>query len=1200
MNTVFHRFNTARCGPAPRLLSWVFAGLAWACALQAQAQPSQVPLTSRSAPPPAPNVMVTIDNSGSMTFDAMPEGWINLNGGWLYLVDSNAGGFPNNPRRTGGGNSQTGTVVSIKGDTSVVYQMQYRSPQVNSIWYNPAITYLPWVSSDGVTRMGNSDPAKAPWHPTDPTATFDLVTSPQSISNRWFTAAGSLSKKAATKNFYPGLYYILGAGADPTNTASYTEVDINSGTEFGPYDTRTDCKSLASGKCTQAEERQNFANWFTYYRAREAFAKGAVSETLANFVGRIRAGWGLINPPSNTSVVQQEVKLIDSAGLTTMLTGIQGYVSDGGTPLRRALAAVGEYFSKTDSSNPWADTPGDPNSKFLACRRSVNVLMTDGYYNDQNYSGPGNVDGADGPEKILNPATNTTFQYAPVTPFKDSYSDTLSDVAMQYFIKDLQPGIDNRIPVTTTDMAYWQHLTEYTVGIGVFGTLLPPNPTAADKQAAIAAIKAGTKSWPDGTTNQIDDLFHAAVNTGGDFYTVKDPKALASSLQEAFYGAVSPPVSEGGVAVNGNALITGSLKLVPWYSTPAWYGELNAYALDATGKFSSTPTWSASKGLPAAADRTLYTWDSTSGPIPFNDQNATLVAEVGSKALINFIRGDRSQEGVGQTYRQRVRLLGDIVDSQPVYVKGLVDLNYDPLDASYRSYVDAKKARQSSVVFVGANDGMLHAFSGEDGKELYGYLPRTGLKNLAKLADKGYGTSNNYHQFFVDGPMVEADALIATRRNATPAWANLVVGSMGVGGTSIYALHVDTTDPTVLDANTLLWEKSASDIANLGYVVSPMAVGKLKGKAGWVALVGNGAFSKSGVASLLVVDLATGVLQQDELVLDSAGGNGLMGVTALLDSKTQEIVGAYAGDLQGNVWRIDFGATGLAAIGFGGKPLFTAKASGAGQPITVAPQWVKAPSGPGRVVVFGTGRLLTSADSGSTQQQTLYGVLDPTLDGVSSVAATSPFGAVTDGRSLLSPRTPSAKPMTNPATGVSTSYYEITGSPMDWTKQKGWYMDMPFPTGAESTDGKQRETYPVVILQSAFAFFQTVVPPAAGSDCGTASGGGYNYLLNVGTGLPSTTPTFDTNGDGKVNDQDLVNVGGMSTGADGADKLVTDGSASAGGSPGGSGGGTCPDGKVAVRDESSIGSQLICVDKPPVGGGVVKDRIWRRIVNPPL
>jgi type IV pilus assembly protein PilY1 len=638
------------------------------------------------------------------------------------------------------------------------------------------------------------------------------------------------------------------------------------------------------------------------------------------------------------------------------------------------------------------------------------------------------------------------------------------------------------------------------------------------------------------------------------------------------------------------------LKLVPKYQSASWNGDLEAYEIDAAGLVSDKPTWVASDltKLPAAKDRNLYTWDGSTavkfvhgtGADTMGQANSTTV---GSASLTNYIRGDATDEGVGNLYRSRgKKYLGDFVNSPPVYVKGLVDLNYDSIGTGYRDYVALKKARSNAVVFLGGNAGVLHAFHGGTGAELFGYLPRAGLGNLHTIAEKDYGTPSNYHRYFVDGPVTETDAFIKTRRNTTAAaWSNLLVGSMGAGGTGFFALHVDTSNPTTLDANTLLWERSAADDDNIGYIISEIAVGKLKG-GGWKAFVGNGVDSKSGAAALLVVDLATGTIDKT-LAVDSSG-NGLMGVSLLKDKSTQEVVGAYAGDLKGNLWRFDFGSTGLPAnwaVGFKGKPLFTAQMGTAQQAITIAPTYLSHSEGPGRVVLFGTGKLLSTDDAKSTTTQSFYGVLDPTADGASAEKDKSPFDAVDDDRQLLQPRTIVTTPV---ATKDGKSYYAVTGSPVQWGSQYGWMMDLPF--------SGQRDIYPPVIVAGTYVLVQTMLPAGDAADCEVSSGTGYNYFLTARDGSPLTSPIFDTTGDGIIDEKDTI-AAGYSTSADGSDRVLdSDDSGGSGGGGGGGGGGLkCRVGyHAALIEPTNPKGEWACY---PNASKTIVDRIWRQIMNPP-
>lgn len=1203
---------------APALASLVLAAVFSAWSSLSWAEPDQMPLTTRSAPPPAPNVMMTIDDSGSMLSDAMPEGTFTVNGKSVGLVTHFwPGAFPADPRKGGnGGSYQYCTVTAIKGGEGV-YQAQFRSPQINSIWYNPDIRYRPWVSTDGVNRMADSSATNASWDPIIGTAKTNLVnTRASAVPTRWCTSSSTTD--TVSRQFYPGLYYILRTGGDPTLVASYDRYDIAVNGEHAPAvknAARTDC---AGARCTMAEERTNFANWYTYYRMRESLTKAAVSETFANFKGKIRAGWGQINPGNGnmntTSVVQQGINTLDAAYLTSLLTNVQKIESWPGTPLRTAIdstSGVGPYFQKTDADNPWLTTVGTANSGLLSCRRSVNVLMTDGYYND-SYSGS-NVDntlGTDYSSAVNNPNGYSPTRYSPAAPYSDNYSSTLADAAMKYYVTDLQAGAENKVPPVDGDIAYWQHLTQFTVGLGVKGTL--DSSSAAAKLATIKAIKAGTLSWPDPSGSQaakIDDLWHAAVNTGGDFYSVRNVTELADALGDAFGRAAGSENKEAGVAVSSGSVVSGSLKIVPKYRSGSWVGDVDAYKLDAQGNAPATPTWSASNGLPAWASRNLFTWNGSSAvPFTWSGMGSAANTLVGSEAIANYIRGDTSQEGVGNPYRNRSgKLLGDFINSPPVYVKDQVSLGYSALDSSYTAYLTAKATRSNGVVFVGSNDGMMHAFDGATGAELMGYLPRAGLSKLNLLTNKDYGTPSNYHRFFVDGPSIETDAYITTRRSATASWSNVVVSTMGAGGTGIFAMHVPTASPTSLDADTILWERSAADDTDFGYMIGEPAVGKIQGgtlSSGWKVFVGNGVDSASGRAVLMVIDLASGAV--NKIQLDSGSGNGATGVALVKDSKGQ-VVAAYVGDLKGQLWRVDFGDaanTSSWQVGFNNKPLFQAKSSaGDQQPITTAPLvMARSDSAVGRLVVFGTGKLTTEVDADSTKVQTVYGVLDPVADGSTSVGVTGPFEAVSDDRDLLVVRTVSATPV---LAADGRYYFAMTGAAIDWNTKRGWYMDLPI--------SGQRVLYPAQNPIGDYVLVQTMVPAAAAAECSVSYGSGVNYLLMANTGMPSTDPTYDTNNDGKIDSKDLdtngdgtvdandARYGGYKTNADGRDEvIVTDSSGGGAGDPNK----TCQAGFVLtwVGDTGATG-QWLCLKKPAGGVGgskVIIDRVWRQIVNPPM
>lgn len=1236
----------------PRSRRWAtgfaLVGAAFVPMLSQATEPAQIPLTSRVSEPPPPNVMLTIDDSGSMLADFMPEGNFKVkykDGGTdleavLTFGSYWVGAYPADWRKlcTSGlrgcrsgtwpiGNYLRGVVTGLK-TSPPIYQIQYRSPDVNAIYYNPDLRYLPWYKPDGSERMANSTPSAARLDPVVSNGTFDLTHNYKDskgtyakITTTWFT--GPATSESTQKEFYPGLYYRLTTGADPTKAASYVAYDINATdgkyAPDVPHDNRTECTErdadgniVGKVKCTQEQERQNFANWFTYYRMRESLTKAAVSETLVAFKDKLRLGWARINKEDEDNIdgesftrIEVEsnggpMRPLNADRLTTVLTGVQGIKSWPSTPLRTALNEIGRYFDlslRSETGNPWLTDPASGNSGKLECRRSVDLMMTDGYYND-SYTGTGNQDNTDGTDYAgleNNPYGYSPTKYTAQRPFSDGYSNTLADIAMRYYKNDLESSMKNKVAPITGDIAYWQHLTQFMVGLGVKGTLNSSTPK--DKAETLAKITAGDLAWPNPcgscTAQKIDDMWHAAVNTGGDFYSVSNVTELTTALQNAFGKAAGYEAKEAGVATASATIVAENVKYVPKYKSVSWYGDLEAWALNDRGETEgATAKWKASEHVPAHADRNLFTWfvdgDKHYGvEFKWGAMGASNEAKVGSQNLTNYIRGETKYEsGDEKQFRSRAgQPLGDFVNSPPVVVQGLVDLGYSAIESSYVDYVAAKKARSDSAIFLGGNDGMLHAFRGSTGEEVYGYLPREGLTHLATIAAPDYGTAANFHRFFVDGPVSETDAFITLPGGSSPEWSNLVIGSMGAGGKAFFALHVPTASPTSLGSKTVLWENSGEADGDVGYMFADFAVGKLKG-GGWKAFVGNGAYSTNGNAVLLIVDVASGTIEK-KITVEKSGSNGLMGVSLVKDDTTKEVVAAYAGDLQGNVWRFDFagGAPDDWNVSFKGRPLFQATGpTGQPQPITVPPMFVNHSKG-GRVVLFGTGRLIDSADADSTDVQSYYGVWDKTRVGESALDATSSFDGVDVDRSALQVHTVSMTPKET-TTGI---FYEIATSPVDWENQLGWMFDLPF--------SHQRVVYPSVILGNQYVLLSSIVPAPVAEECESTNGLGYNYILSAQDGTQIDEPIFDTDGDGDVDGDDQIAAGFQSS-SDGRDALVSEPGKPLIGGDGGEGL-ICNTENNCKRVELPDPKDDCDPDAGEICENEVKDRIWKQIVTPP-
>lgn len=1142
--------------------------------------PGQLPLLTKTGAGVPPNIMLTMDDSGSMAFRHMPED--------KFAADTFATANPVNSRTVRwdpNDTYQTGTNFSgtIPGDinsTNWVLRAM-RSPDTNTMFYNPEIRYQPWFTSDGVTRRANSPVNKAfldPLVQTGAAGTYVNLTSyvvPSGSSNWCYSQAsvadpgngGCASRTNSVVTHDPGVYFRLGKTAgvykSVTGYSNYTGYTINSAGPFTKYPNRLDCLGAT---CSQAEERQNFANWFSYYRTRNLLARGSMMEAFAPESNTFRMGFGRINKGSasvdgqNTTVIESSstyggggVRAFTSTRKTNLFKWLEDLPASGGTPLVEAMKAVGDYYSRTDNRSPWTDDPSVANTvtNNKTCRRSYHIIMTDGYWNGPGVS-VGNSDNTNGSNIT---GVGATYKYVASKPYSDGTSNTLADVAMQYWKTDLQPSMVNNVSPSGDNISFWQNMTNFTVGLGVRGSLNP----AVD----LPALTAGTKVWPAAASGQtasnVDDLWHAAVNSRGKFFSAKDPKELSDSIKAILSGATGAGGATAGVATASTVLSATNRKYVPTFTPGSWYGDISANPLDATGQVTAA-VWNASSRMPAWNARNIVTWDtglSSPAGVPFkwsslsagNKAALGTVASTYTTQFIDFLWGDHSNEGVGFPFRSRLTaggapfILGDFVNANPVLVQDNFDGMYNVLglgsgtatDPYYGDFINAKAAR-TSVLFAGSNDGMLHAFIDSkgataasaltDGQEVFAYVPRAVYSNLYKLADKTYGTPGTLeHQFFVDGPLRESDAYVKAPGASTPSWRNYLTGSLGAGGRAVFAL--DVTDLTTLGPNTVRWEISSDDDPDLGYVLTPIRVGVLQ-NGRWVAIFGNGFASTNGYATLFVVDIENaassnastraGAIQK--LNVDTTGNNGLGGVTFVHDASGQ-IASIFAGDLKGNMWKFAYSASAPSKfVVSGGAALFAATSStGVAQPITSSPAIYNHSQG-GYLVVFGTGKLFSTADAVDTATQSVYAVWDKTAD-----TMTRPLG-----RSLMAPRTLTAFNGTGGAAG--TTFYSMSGAAMDWTTQRGYVVDL----GSAIPGG--RVIYPTQILGYDAALLSSVAPvQGTPAECDSMSGTGLNLTLPVQSGLNPPTHTFDTNGNGVADSSDVYAVG-YATKADGIDAVI--------------------------------------------------------------
>ena len=1049
-----------------------------------------------------------------------------------------------------------------------------QSPNVNGIYYDPRKLYLPRVNATGtfapvgvpdtstfrVFFYRNASGNNVDWPGTGPDP---------AASASYF---GHTSPLPATPAYIPGSA-LLAPGA--TTGLTYPRLVDGTTTSFPKFLNRTDCNGgAAGGSCSLTEERKNYANWKKYHSNRLDFAKTGLGFAFKDLTPSIRLGWATINDLDARGRLASGVSLNNQTQKNAFYNWLYSLNLDlGGTPNRNALNLVGQYYSRPDNLGPWANSPSITSitptlvltanattdtvairAAHLSCRRSYAMLMTDGYYNS-DATAVGNVDATSATTITGTTAAGQTLSFAyngATRPYVDANSDTFADVAMRYWGRDLRTDLRNNVKridatvingVTTTvaNESFWQNMSFYAVGLGLNGTLVQNTTT-------LAQLTSGAQAWPavpagGDALETIDDMWHATINGRGRILSAKDSGTLSDAVEGMLADIVKNTSSQSGVAASTLSLNTGTRKYTPNYTTGSWTGNVVATQLDPSSGAETTVTWQVVginptsginyNGIPNHTTRNIYSWNGSA----FGAFNATNTFVMGSVVgattnLINYLRGDQANEDPNGTsqYRAREVLLGDIVNSSPVYIKGGLNASYNLLPAgtygqsTYASFVAAKAARTEGVLFAGANDGMLHGFRDTTGAEVFAFVPRAVMPNLHLLASRSYN-----HQYYVDGPNVEADACLSGG-SACATWSNLLVGTAGAGAKTVYAL--DVTAPTSMTAANIKWEitTATTGYANLGHILTDVQTG-LTMSGDWVAVFGNRSYGADGVARLYVANLNTGALIK-EISTGVGSSNGLGGVKLVRDAN-QRIIGAYAGDLKGNLWKFDLSNASSSswALGLSSSPLYNATSA---KPITAAPTVVTHPNG-GRVVVFGTGKLFDATDVTSTTTQSLYGVWDSVAFG----SSTTPAGITQTGTASLVLQTISAAItgttiITNSNLTTSTqtiSYYSVSRNTVDFTIKRGWYINLP-NTG-------QRITNPIEALVGQFVLVDSLSPSNVSTDPCIQSGSGraWNYIIDAVTGSGPASAIFDTNGDGIINTSDGI-YAGYENSADGRTRVI--------------------------------------------------------------
>jgi len=687
-------------------------------------------------------------------------------------------------------------------------------------------------------------------------------------------------------------------------------------------------------------------------------------------------------------------------------------------------------------------------------------------------------------------------------------------------------------------------------------------------------------AWPDWDI-KINDASRTPGSDGipDNFFQVRNPAGLDKAIGAALKESLGDSSSSSSIATNSTRLDTDTFVYQARFKASDWSGQVLAYPVNSNGSI-GTLAWDAGllSKFPAAADRRIYTYNrsATTKGVDFkwdqlsSKQKAALDntnAANASSQIISYLRGDQSQElrdtnndGAFDTgvYRPRSSLMGDIVNSDPIFMGGQ-NFSYGNISSiagydSYASQVDLKIDSttgfvKNPIVAVNSNDGMMHAIDAKNGNEIFAYLPswlicadESGATGCTTGADssplRNLINANFVHRYLLDGNMVVGDAYVDT--GAGLGWKTILVGAAGAGGKGIYALNMTesyratsstTNISSVAETQSkyanltaeaaVLWEFSDKHgDADLGYTFGQPVIARMA-NGNWAAIFGNGYGSTNGKAILYIVNLANGSIIKKIDVGDgstSASPNGLSSPAAIFDSGSGSLSAIFAGDLKGNLWKFDVSASNTNSwkvdngTSSSPKPLFTAfDDSGNRQPITGGLDIGVHPQG-GYMVYFGTGKYFEKGDNTSTSQQTIYGIWDKSASNDEISAASVDTGAE---KELVLQKHTILFEMANPlAADVNIRITDDDGVAVG--VKRGWYLNLQFNNVAK---GERVVTSP--ILRNKRIIFTTMIPSESPCDFGGTS---WIMEFDPETGKRPDYSIFDLNADNNIGTADFITV----------------------------------------------------------------------------
>ncbi|MBC3862545.1 pilus assembly protein [Undibacterium jejuense] len=752
------------------------------------------------------------------------------------------------------------------------------------------------------------------------------------------------------------------------------------------------------------------------------------------------------------------------------------------------------------------------------------------------------------------------------TLFGDYSSYFMAGLAYDIHTNDMRPNewanTDGTTPkyYTQTVATYWVDVQEnqayannnqfyYATKYGGFSVPSGFQPYASTNSKNTLTVKNGAAAAT--TIPMTNAMWHTNSDTFGsnlrpdNYFSGAQANVMVAGLNSAFASIISN-ISGSSTTfsfTSGQITSSNNISYASQYNSGNWTGDVvgSSVTYDATGTPAFTSIWDAQSLLATQSTRQIVTCCTGTGAgFPFQTSNvssnnptgyATFAnvpgVAAGSQSSANYLaylRGIRALE-IGQTngvYRTRAAVLGDIVDSKVAAAGPPNSAFSESFNPGYTAFKTAYASRKT-VVYVGANDGMVHAFDGSNtstgGAELFAYIPSAVYGNSSTGPVSGLASLGNptfVHHYLVDGQQQVFDIDMnhtANSSSTTPSWKSVLIGGLGKGGISYYA--IDVTDPSTWTSETavaskVLWEfPKATDtttVSQMGYSFGPPVVVKTA-KYGWVVVFTSGYNNSDGKGYFFFVNPATGALL--ETVATGVGSTsnpaGLAYASAYVASFSDSTADAiYAGDLLGNVWRIDVTTT-TGNYATPTKIAVLKDSSGVTQPVTTRPLIEVQPGTFKRYVLLGTGQLLSTPDLSSTQIQTFYAIVDGTATAFYT-ATTLPNGV----------SYPIARSNMVADTNLTSGIGSAPSSPM------GWYIDLP--TNSVGVAAR------VVVTPSStngMVAFATVTPN--GDPCNPSSSG-LVYAINIGNGTSVLTNSsggvVSNISSGTISDVAFLNING--------------------------------------------------------------------------